>query len=78
MDPFHHYVDRFGIKRVTLVKNFRRADICSITYICKGYNYGFLGRLRKKRDLDVSSVPAHDNECNCTETDQCNQCTVPG
>jgi hypothetical protein len=27
----------------------------------------FKKTLGKKRDLDVSSVPAHDDECNCTE-----------
>ena len=34
--------------------------------------------LLKKRFLDFSSVSAHYDECNCTETDQRNQRTVPG
>jgi hypothetical protein len=32
----------------------------------------------KKRDLDFSSVPAHDDECNCAEADQRDQGTVSG
>jgi hypothetical protein len=33
--------------------------------------------LKKKESLNISSVPAHDYERNCTETDQCNQGSVP-
>ncbi len=39
---------------------------------CKG--------LDEKKDffLDVSSVPAHNDECNCAEADKGNQCAVAG
>ena len=32
----------------------------------------------KKKNLEVSSVPAHNNERNCTKADQCNECTKAG
>jgi hypothetical protein len=41
-------------------------------------NGGTLKLPEKKRCLDFSSVPAHNDECNCTEADQCNECTEAG
>ena len=43
-----------------------------------GMSVGKDAILEKKEFLDFSSVPAHDNERNCTKTDQCNECTKAG
>jgi len=69
MNPFHIYVDRPDIKRVPLLKVRSDGTLENKPLSAKEHSYIFLEGVRKKRDLDVSSVPAHDDECNCTETD---------
>jgi hypothetical protein len=65
----YNYVDRSDNKMMPLWLSNRIGFRRIRTTIVKEYNYDFFTIDKKKRFLDVSSVPAHDDECNCTETD---------
>jgi hypothetical protein len=40
--------------------------------------FGKIACAKKKDVLDFSSVPAHNDERNCTKADQCNEYTEAG